>query len=509
VVKELSAGIGDDRITRPVEADGIWCPMAHADRSVTSCQGGEPLTRVESVERVGLGVAPAAAGHHLGAFTGSAYSVCAYASPFGPALVAFDHDTGEVRWTSPPGDLWASPRRAVSALLLARVATSGGRTDRRVFAGNPFEFLAYDQNGMRQWGTRTADWSPGFSGVPVSVNYTDDGELVTGTDEGWFAKLQPTSGTVSAAWCVPAVLGRGRRAVTGRIVSPKSIATQGNTVYFAGVFQPSRPWMLTPERCPTYLVRMSIPRGSEPTWTPLVLSDRSGRERRLVEQPRVSALLIGRHRVGGSPSTFVAADGTRLVLANGEVYRGGRPLPVVVAIEDVDGLRARWWCVLSDAGGARIHAAPAVHGRSQTLVVSTSKELRVFRGIGSLEGRVVPPDPVAVELRAQHRRTAHMGVGSPQAVVEDPRSGRLIVYTNLRERAFGTGGERSSLIALAVSPGPEGERAEILWKVPFAGPNGRAEPGPGTFGQAALFKQSDGRRGLIVNTVAQGTFVLS
>jgi hypothetical protein len=76
-----------------LQSDGMWCPMAHSNQNVSSFQDVPPLLKVSKPQKITNRAVSFRGFVHLGSFTGEMMAVCVYASPYHPALVAYDYPT--------------------------------------------------------------------------------------------------------------------------------------------------------------------------------------------------------------------------------------------------------------------------------------------------------------------------------------------------------------------------------------------------------------------------------
>jgi hypothetical protein len=497
-----------------LEADGLWCPMAHCNRNDNSFQDLPPLRRVRTFQKITDSIVSPFSAFHLGAFTGETMAVCVYSSPNYPALVAYNYDDASVTWTSPLQDLSETGRRRVGGILLAKMSTNGNPLQRYVFAANPKEFVAYSADGNRLWKRKSTEITPAAPdgiGGPIALRFSDAKELVTATDEGWIVKLNPVDGSIIDAYKMDTSIFVGGRLYQGTFVTFKSPVVFGNTLYLLVEFQASHSTPLHPMLSPVHLVRIELTQpgvpGRQASIKPLL------QPRQPLDQTP-DRVLVGVNRAGGSPSACMTSEGTLLILANAEVAVRGQLKPTITVVEDDRGrLRQHWRSVLQTRSGDAIHAAPAVHEDSRILLATTKDSIFVFRNIDTLTGVVPSPRFLSgTELVTPEigYRAATVGVGSPFALTFDPEANELVVYTNFRVvPAFGYR-PYSFLGAFtlpAQGPGP----LCPLWCRPLAvAPHGNPAPGPGTFGQPALFRyqRGDGQAtGLIVNTVHTGTYI--
>ena len=183
-----------------LEADGLWCPMAHCNRNDDSFQDLPPLLNVGPVQKITDPLVSPRGGIFLGCFTGEVLAVCAYNSPGHPALVAYHYEDGSIKWMSPLEDLPGQRHRKPAGVLIAKITIGGNPSERFVFAANHAEFVAYTIDGSRIWKRATQDINPEGFGWPVSLSFTDAKELVTVTTEGWVVKLNPIDGSTIDAY---------------------------------------------------------------------------------------------------------------------------------------------------------------------------------------------------------------------------------------------------------------------------------------------------------------------
>jgi hypothetical protein len=229
----------------------------------------------------------------------------------------------------------------------------------------------------------------------------------------------------------------------------------------------------------------------------------------------VDSVAIGVNRSGGSPSTWRAGGGRTLVFTNAERFEEGCFRPVIFAVQDKAGvLSPQWWCLLDVDPGDGIHAAPAFHEDSRTLLVTTTRSIFVFHGADQLEGEVPCPepiDPASLLAGVAPSRGWEVWAGSPFALSFDEVSGDIVGYTNLR-LTRGRGGPSWSYMGAFVLPIGKGGFPRPLWSFPLATPDGGLNAqGPGTFGQPALFLYESERGcsvGMAVTSVRTGTYVV-
>jgi hypothetical protein len=223
---------------------------------------------------------------------------------------------------------------------------------------------------------------------------------------------------------------------------------------------------------------------------------------------------LGVYKGTGSPPALVRSGHPTLFFAHAHTLSGNGLQPTISAVEDGQGvLRVRWQSVLQVQPGDDVHAAPALHADSGTLLVTTLQSIYLFRDVASLTGDVpCPPAARSEDLvaSAADPRTSSVRAGSPFGLAFDADRNEIVAYTNFRitiEPTFLTYG---FLGAFAVPVGPRG-KMRPLWQQPLGVTrDGMAIPGFGTFGQPALFRYDcagDRATGIIVNTVATGTYI--
>lgn len=487
------------------EADGFGCPMAHCNRTDDSLHDLPPLRSVEIALPITDPIVSPRATIHLGAFTGETMAVCTYDSPLHPAVVAYDYQTGAVKWTSPLEDLPGLFQRWPSGILMAKIAIDGGPKQHFVFVANPIEFVAYTANGDRLWKRRATDIAAAGIGLPTSLSYTDAKELVCATTQGWVIKLDPIDGRVidaqqlNAQVCVDGIVYRGAFTTT------KSPAVIGNVMYLIADFEAKVTIPpLNPSVSPVHVLRIEL--------------SRSASDRRIkpigynAESP--DRILIGFYKGTGSPPAYVTTDGRVILFAHAHALNDGRLLPSITAIEDHAGcFTQRWRCVLEAEFGDDVYAAPALHADSRTLLVTTLNDVYVFRNVDQLAGQVPAPRPLpACQLisLANDPRVAEMKVGSPFGLAYDRDAHEIVAYTNFRLKPRHGFINYGFLGAFAL-PATGAPMARPVWHQPLAvSAKGTILPGLGTFGQPALFRYDRGgapATGLIVNTVFTGTYI--
>jgi hypothetical protein len=495
-----------------LETDGRWCPMAHCNRLDDSFHELPPLREVRSLQRIGDARVSPLGFIHLGSFTGERMAVCTYASPRRPALAAFDYQDGRTLWVNPQEDLPGVPRRIPAGILIARVARAGQAPERRVFAANPSEFVAYSEDGRRLWKRPSGEITPaapGGVGLPISISFTDEGELVAATAKGWVIKLDPIDGRTIDAYCMTTSVAVNGRLYPGVFMTMKSPIVIGNVLYLLAEFKPDPGTRLHASQRPVYVVRVQLTRGSgrDRAITPLA---RPGGPRDVCPD----RALIGVTRGRGSPSALVSRDGSVLVFAHAHRVANGRLWPVMSGVADVGGvLKRRWVSTLEVRPGDSVHSAPALHAGTRTLLVTTYSKMFALAGVDSWSGDVPAPRPLDVTNLFDLAATPHVtrvGFGSPFALTYDAASDEIVAYTNFR--AFTAGNRPYGFMGAFAMPMRRRKGPRALWSRPLGfTATGRPISSPGTFGQPALFRYDDGGRratGLIVNTVYTGTYML-
>ncbi|MGH9268334.1 MAG: PQQ-binding-like beta-propeller repeat protein, partial [Acidimicrobiales bacterium] len=408
-------------------------------------------------------------------------------SPTHPALVAYDYDDGSVRWTSPLSDFPGLHRRWVNGVVMAKLIEPTGGVRRGIFASNPAEFVAYADDGVRLWKRSTSDVVAGERiGHPSSLRLTPSGQLVTVTSGGWLVALDPRDGRTTAATRMDVKVPLRGRLQAGTFAWTKSPAVVGTALYFVGAFRPDSPGLAPRRGNPVHVVRVTL------------------------DQPfRLDHVAIGAVRSGASPPVLVRGDGSVLVIAHAwsKSDHGFRPAITAVEGNPRDGLSIRWRSTLRLGPGDDVHAAPALHPATGTLLVSTLTGIHLFRDVGSLEGEIAAPLPIPARSLVDSRTMPPIAIvrgGCPITLAFDHATDRLVGYTNLHA----TVGLASYafLAAFALTAGASGT-LRPLWARPLAlSPFGLPGPGPGTTGQVAPFTWGRAE-GLIVNTVMTGTHI--
>ena len=498
-----------------LELDGFGCPMAHCNRNDDSLHDLPPLRSVQTSQKIVDPLISPRAFVHLGAFTGERAAVCTYDSTLHPALVAYDYKTGSILWTSPHEDLPGLFQRWPSGILLAKVTVENGAPEHRVFAANPIEFVAYAGDGRRVWKRSTSDVTvdaPTGIGMPTSLSFTDAHELVCVTTKGWVVKLDPLDGSVISSCRMRAVVFVDGREHRGVFVTTKSPVVIGNVLYVLADFKPNVSYPpLHPFFCPVHLVRIDLNQpgvgGSEHEIKPMAQPHGPG-------ETTADRARLGVYTGTGSPPALVRAGQAPMLFAHAHTLTPAGLAPTISAVEDRQGvLTVRWQCVLQAEAGDDVHAAPALHAESGTLLVTTLRHIYLFRDVTSLAGLVPCPaaaDPTDLVASASDPRTSAVRVGSPFGLAFDADHGEVVAYTNFRVSVEPTFLSYGFLGAFAVPIDRRG-RMRPLWQQPLGVTrDGAPIPGFGTFGQPALFRYEyggDSATGMIVNTVATGTYI--
>jgi len=441
-------------------------------------------------------------------------ALCAYSSPRRPALIAYDYQDGSVLWTSPMEDLQGFPGRIPGGIVMASMKVAGKPPKNYVFAVNPAEFVAYDAEGKRLWkraNNQVVIEAPQGIGLPVSLSFNDSKELVCATTGGWVVKLSPIDGHTIDAYYMSTSVDVEGQLHRGAFFTWKSPIVIGDVMYVLAEFAPDVYGSLPHLISPVHIIRIElVQRGA---------AGRSQKIKPLSQPTRVGdrcsdRVLIGLNRGRGSPPACVAPDGRVLIFAPAHALRDGRLFPTVAGVEDEGGmLTRRWLSVLEVPRGDSVHSAPALHGRSGSLFVTTSRNIFLFRDVRSLEGSVPSPQPIASEKMvsfATSPRVARVAVGSPFAVTFDGDRDDIVAYTNFR--AVSNAGQSYSFLGAFSVPASGPVRPRPLWNRPLAITlAGSPAPGPGTVGQVALFRydgEAGRSTGLIVNTVFTGTYIM-
>jgi hypothetical protein len=296
------------------------------------------------------------------------------------------------------------------------------------------------------------------------------------------------------------------------LINRNAFSVVGNVLYLLAEFRSDPSSDLRIIESPVFLVRIELSQpgvpGAEnkvkPLAVPLGPND-----------PTPDRLEIGVRTGGGSPSSLVLSDGRVLIVGDADRQVGNALRPTVTLVEDDHGVLSELWhSSLTLTGPDNISASPAVHAESRTLIVSTLRNLYVFRNIDQLAGEVPAPTafrkPDLVTCGGAEGDQATIRVGSPIALAFDDPSSKLVAYTNFKIKRDPEAETFSFLGAFTV-PLQEGVAPRALWCKPLAlSEAGEPAPGPGTSGQPALFEYEEAgekRSGLIVNTFSSGTFI--
>jgi hypothetical protein len=497
-----------------LETDGQWCPMSHCNRTDNSFQSVLPLRSVKSFRKISAPVAHSEGFIHLGSFTGRNIAVCTYSTPGLPALAAFRYQDGSVLWTSPMEDLPGYPLRVPVGILMARMSVKGKPAQNYVFAANVAEFVAYSEEGQRIWKRRNAEVAPEAPwgvGLPISMTFNDAKEIVVATTGGWVVKLSPLNGQTIDAYKMETSIVHEGCLYPGYFFTCKSPIIIGNTLYLLAEFKAYDSKALPRVFSPVHVIRISLT-------SPGVL----GGEHRIqaLHQPSKGKdrlpdrALVGIYRGRGSPPAWTTRAGTVQIFATAHAFRNGRMYPTIAGIEDEKGaLQQRWLSVLNVARGDSVHAAPALHGPSGILFVTTLQNIFLFRRFGELRGTVPCPPALpgdALVSIASNPAIARVGFGSPFALTLDQAANEIVGYTNFR--AISKAGLSYGVLGAFALHRARDEAPRPLWYRPLGvSSDGRIVPGLGTLGQPALFEYDHGNHratGLIVNTVSTGTYMM-
>jgi len=474
--------------------------MAHASRWDDSFQDLPPLRRSPILQPVGHPIGALHGGHALGAFTGENMAICVYGSDDYPAVVAYDLDDGAIRWTSPREDLALPDHPFRSGVLMARVQLDGAQAHRCVFAASRAGIVAYSDTGERLWLRRAWQITPAAPdgiGTPIALSYADSGALVTATSTGWVIKLDPCDGTPLDAYRMETRVLAGGRMRGGYLATFKAPIVIGDVMYLVVEFKPDKADRLPEPLCPCFLVRIELGAWDSAIERLAVPSEPGDRPPDRIQ--------LGTGRARASPSATMGADGGVLICASAHGER-----PVITGVQDIGGKLGLSWEIALDSGET-IHAAPALHRPTGTLLVSTMRRLVAVPHVTDADGQARAPVPLSPSDLLSPRvatRSTQVAFGSPFALTYDREREELVAYTNMRVRVRGR--TYGLLGAFSLSPG--GRRARALWTCPLSdNPAGSPLPGPGTLGQPALFRyaaDAGEQTGLIVTTVSRGTFML-
>jgi hypothetical protein len=503
-------------LARPdsLQTDGCWCPMAHCNRTDDSFQQLPPLRSVKHFQRIRHPVASSKGFIHLGSFTGRSMAVCTYSSPDLPALAAFDYQSGSVLWTSPMEDLQGWPLRIPGGIVMASMGIGGKPASSYVFAANRNEFVAYDAHGGRLWKRRSDEIVPGMPrsiGLPISLSFNDSREVIAATNGGWIVKLSPLDGHTIDTYKMETTVCLDGRLYRGTFFTCKSPIVVGDILYLLAEFKPDDsnplPWLFSP----VHIIRIAL---TQPTTPGQAHKIKPLAEVRSGKESTPDRIFVGLNRGRGSPPAWVTTDGKVRIFAHAHSFKNGRLYPTIAAVEDDRGvLKQRWLSMLIVSRGDSVHSAPALHGPSGNLFVTTLKSIFLYRDVDQLVGDVPSPQPLEssdmISLAARPG-VARVGVGSPFALTYDEESREIVAYTNFR--AISTGGRSYGVLGAFSIPAFGRGKPRPLWHRPLAvTPRGRVAPGLGTLGQPALFRYQGDKgmaTGLIVNTVFTGTYII-
>jgi hypothetical protein len=482
--------------------------MAHGNRFDDSFSDLPPIRTVQSVQAI---AEPRYSDISLGAFTGEAFAVCSFESPLKPALVAFNYADGSIRWSSNVNDFPPHDRqRWVAGILMAKLVVPGRPAERRIFASNPREFIAYDERGAVVWKRAASELVPESRdgpGILRSFSYTSDHALVICTNAGWIIKVDPVDGALVDSYRMVGSAAIGGRLCRGHFSTVQSPVIIGNILYIAARFEPEASAAIARPDHPIFIVRLDV----------------SGRKIKALCEPRspsdtppdrVQIGVSGMRRFGGSPCGMIGRDGAPIIVANAQVRHGEGYCSIIAAVTDRNGaLVPKWHSTLAATPGEVVPAAPALYSRTGLYLVQTMSGLHVFRDVDSLSGGVAPTALIIAErlvTPAVREHAASVALTSPIALAFDSNTNQLVAYTNVHIRQSHGGPEFAFVSAFALSPETSAD-PQPLWCEPLAcTPQGVPLPGPGSYGQPALFRydtRSGPATGLVVTTYHRGTVI--
>ena len=489
--------------------------MAHGNGFDNSFHDLPPIRRVRHLQSVPQ---PQFGWIGLGAFTGEAFAVGVFHGPSEPALAAFDYRDGSILWTSPLGDLPVVRQgRQVSGILMAKLgAGDGSPLQRRVFAGNQHEFVAYDENGTRVWKRRVAELLPeagaGF-GTPRSFSITADKALVVATSGGWIVKLCPVDGGLLDAYHMRTQVAVNGRLYRGFFYTGLSSVTIGNVLYLVVNFRPDD--KLPDGASPVFLVRIDLLRpGSRSPESHIGALAEPGTPHDLPPD-RIEIAAAGQLRFAGSPVGMIGTGGHPIIIAATPMVLAGQTLAAIVAVEDRNGVLAqRWHCALTSVPGEVVVAAPALYAAGGLYVVPTHSGIHLFERVDEMSGAIQPARFIRAdalltpEIRA---RAAVATVTSPISIAIDRQANEFVAYANVNVRQSAGGAPYGFLTAVAAPLAPQGAHRALWSEALVRGAAGQPMAAPGTYGQPALFRYPDRSgmaTGIILNTYANGTVIL-
>jgi len=497
-----------------LEADGVWCPMAHCNRNDNSYQDLPPILSLGSSQKILDPTVSPGASRVLGCVSGESMAVCAYDMPNYPALAAFDYQSGGVIWKSPPEDLPGTTHRVPAGLLLAKMGINGDPVRHWVFAANPAEFVAYVANGVRVWKrptTQITTAAPNGVGMPISLSFDDAKEIVTVTNTGWIIKLNPVNGSVIDAYQMSTNVVVNGALYHGIMITNNSPAILGNVLYLVTTFQADASNPLDPKQSPVHVVRIELTQPDVPGMetkikaiiTPLSPSD-----------PTPDRAMIGINAPAASPVAWVQPDGKPLIFTDADAFLNGKLWPAIAAVVDDHGTLSRQWrSVINFVVGDDIHAAPGFDSKSRTLLVGTTFGIYVFRDVDTLSGDVPPPLPLSNSdlIRCgMNNGAATARVGSPFAIAYDQGTNEIVAATNFQITQSDS--QTYGYLGAFALPAKGPVIARPVWCFPLAlNGTGSPAPGNGTAGQPAQFRYAAGGNevtGLIVNTLSTGTYII-
>ena len=436
-------------------------------------------------------------------------AVCSYGDPAYPGLVAFDYGTGDVLWTSDLEDLGGARHRRIAGVLIAHLSTEAIEDKGVVVAANQLEAVAFDYSGSLLWRSPTSGMALGVDrpGAITSLSYRDDGYLIMTTSRGWVLLVAASDGSVVDACRMhgdPVIAGRR---VQGTFVNFKSSVVIGDHLYLMTKFRPDSVDLRSTSHDMIFLVRLAIRRATTARCV----------GRRPQAAPRLESLdwiEVGVTRLrGGSPSAWQSPAGN-VIFVNSDQVVEGRLVPSITALlDDGQAFRKCWRALLPAPMGDAIRGAPAFHPATQTLVAPALSTVFILRNITTFADE--PPKVerlTAARLLRIAPTDARVTVTSPGALTYDQDRHQIVMCSGFRIRLSAKAAPYSFLASYAV-PVDQPRSSEPLWRYPLAAtPTGVPLPGPGTFGQPAMFGLPHGenaeRTGIIVNTVRTGTHII-
>ena len=498
----------DTRRLVAIEPDGHGCPMAHSNLMDDSLCQLPPMTTLSEVKHVH---SPTRGGINFGGYTGETYAICVYESAREPALVAFDLNTGRKIWQTArevldqPKDSNA-PGRWISGLLLVNLVFDDGSRDRRVYAANADEMVCLDENGKIVWRRATADMSGNAAGTKIGgarcLRYSKDNKIVFVTHQGVLCKIDPLDGsTVDLYPIQDPLMVEGQAEIAGYKVM-QSIVLVGDTLYVQGALTADR--TTAKEADPVRLMRLQVSGTKDGRSTRLTDTDVTG------DAPdRFQFGVVGDGRQGGSPSAILRADGTPVILVNGNTPDGG--FAVTGVADDNGTLTQQWHMTIPDADSPEMVAAPAMDPVTGLFFCATMGHMFVVRDAANRTGEVTADltcaplqllDPYFTKLAVSGE------ISSPITLARDPDTGVLVAYISMSLQIEGSTQPHAVLTALQVDITDDRVALTPLWTGPLGlDQNGNLAPATRSFAQPALFQfVQDGtpKTGIVMGTYQSG-----